>query len=281
MFGLLHLSSLVQYLSTTLVHPVFFPYPWITTLHAARITHAYRLRIKEFGNRGTLSAGSECTGFLLMCWGGGTIANFLMFLPPPQLLSISPWINYLAVHALFGYAVDAVPSLKAVDTALPLMDAIFRTGSICGAVNLAHSHPNPAIASSLFFQLLVGAAVSSGGGATAATLGVWNPEWTFRTPPILRGGILDTLDIWGGALAAALYGCLMGYHPAYEPYTRWLSGMGEKYVAGTPLMSPLEARSAAIALLTVLFSFRVYKVHYAVSGVTQAAPPTSTKEKSE
>jgi hypothetical protein len=204
-----------------------------------------------------------------------------MFLPPPQLLSISPWINYLGVHVLFGYVVDMMPSPKAMDIALPLLDAIFRTGSICGAVNLASAHPNPAIASSLFFQLLVGAVASSGGGATAATFGVWNSEWAFRTPPILRGGIADTLDIWSGSLAAAVYGCLMGYHPAYEPYTRWLSGMGDKYVAGTPLMSHLEARSAATVVLTALFAFRVYKVHYVASSAMQAPPPPLTKEKSE
>ena len=206
-----------------------------------------------------------------------------MFLPSPQLLSISPWINYLGVHILFGYVVDLTPSPKVMDVALPLLDAIFRTGSICGAVNTAHAHPNPAIASSLFFQLLVGAVASSAGGATAATLGVWNSEWAFRTPPILRGGIVDTLDIWSGSLAAAVYGCLMGYHPAYEPYTRWLSGMGEKYVAGTPLMSPLEARSAATLVLTALFAFRVYQVHYTASSssAVQGPPPPSTKEKSE
>lgn len=202
-----------------------------------------------------------------------------MFLPPPQLLSISPLINYLGVYILFSYVVDMAPSLKTIDTALPLLDAIFRTGSICGAVNLAYTHQNPAISSSLFFQLLVGAIASAGGGTAAATLGVWDSEWTFRTPPFLRGGVMDTLDIWSGSLAAAVYACLMGYHPAYEPYARWLSGMGDKYVPGTPLMSPLEARSAATLVLTLLFAFRVYNVHYTSFGVTRVPPPT--KEKSE
>jgi len=281
MFGGSHLVSLIQYLSTTLVHPLLFPYPWISTLHAARITHAYRCRIKASGNRGRLRAGPEYAGFLLMCWGGTLITNFLMFLPPPQLLSISPWVNYLGVYILFGYTADMAPSLKTVDTALPLLDAILRSGSVCGAVNLAYTHPNPAIASSLFFQLFVGALASGGAGITTSTLGVWNSEWSFRTPPFLYGGMVDTLDIWGGSLTAAVYGCLMGYHPAYEPYTRWLSGMGTKYVPGTPLVSPLEARSVVIVVLAVLFSFRVYKVHYAAFGVTKIPSPQPTKEKSE
>jgi len=281
MLGLSYLASVVQYISATAVHPVFFPYPWITTLHAARTSHAYRARINALGNGGKISVGPEYAGFLLMSWGGSIIANFLMFLPPPQILSVSPWINYLVVHMLLGYAVDMGPSQKAIDTALPLLDAILRTGSICSVVNLAHAHPNPAIASSLFFQLFVGAVVSAGGGATAATLGVWNIEWAFRAPPLLRGGIVDTLDIWSGSLAAAIYGCLMGYHSAYEPYARWLSGLGGKYVAGTPLMSPLEARSVATVVLALLYAVKAYKVHYATPRVAPVPPPPSTKEKSE
>jgi hypothetical protein len=66
MLGLTYLASLVQYISATTVHPVFFPFPWITTLHAARITHAYRVRIKVSGNGGRISAGPEYAGFLLM-----------------------------------------------------------------------------------------------------------------------------------------------------------------------------------------------------------------------
>lgn len=207
------------------------------------------------------------------------LVNFLMFQPPAQLLSVHPYINYLGVHFLLGYAIDFAPSPKIIDTALPLLDAIMRTGAICGAVNLAHSHSNTAISSSLFFQLLVGGIASAGGGVTAATLGVWSAEWSFRAPPFLRGGVVDTLDIWSGSVAAAVYGCLLGLHPSYEPYTRWLSGMGEKYVAGTPLMSPLDARAVSVILLTTIYAFRVYKVHYSS---TRATPvPVTNKEKSE
>lgn len=208
------------------------------------------------------------------------MSNFLMFQPPPQLLSIKPYINYLAVHVLFGYVIDFLPSPKVIDTSLPLIDAIMRTGSICGAVQLAHTHSNPAIASSLFFQLLIGAVASAGGSVTASTLGVWNQEWSLRVPPFLRGGLIDTLDLWSGSLAAAVYGCLLGLHPAYEPYTRFLSGQGEKYVAGTPLMSPLEARSTTVLVLTALYAFRVYKTHY-VERALPASAPVTIKEKAE
>lgn len=66
MLGVSHLVPLLQYLSTTPVHPVLFPYPWITTLHAARVTHAYSRRIRASGNRETIGAGPQYAGFLLM-----------------------------------------------------------------------------------------------------------------------------------------------------------------------------------------------------------------------
>lgn len=208
------------------------------------------------------------------------LANFLMFQPPPQLLSVQPWINYLGVHIFFGYIVDFAPSAKVIDTALPLLDAILRTGAICGSVSMARAHPNPAIASSLFFQLFIGAVASAGGGVSASTLGVWNAEWTLRVPPFLRGGFIDTLDIWSGSLIAAVYGCLLGLHPEYEPYTRWLSGMGEKYVPGSSLMSPLEARTVCTVALSAIYAFRVYNIHYATPARV-AAIPVPVKEKSE
>lgn len=205
-----------------------------------------------------------------------------MYLPPTQFLSSYPWINYLSVHILSGYVVDYLPAPRIIDTALPLLDAIMRSGAICGTVHLAHSHSNPAIASSAFFQLLMGAVASAGGGVTATTLGVWNSEWSLRVPPFLRGGFIDTLDIWSGSLAAAVYGVLLGLNPTYEPYTRYLSGMGDKYVSGTPLMSPLEARSAVVLVLTAAYYLRVYQVHYATKTVSVPTKTTAAiKEKAE
>lgn len=66
MFLISYLAGVVQYLSTTPVHPVLFPFPWASTLHAARITHAFRGRIKAMGTQSQISRGPEYTGFLLM-----------------------------------------------------------------------------------------------------------------------------------------------------------------------------------------------------------------------
>lgn len=210
-----------------------------------------------------------------MCWGGGLLSHFLLSIPPPQILSAYPTINYLSTHIFLGIVLNALgaPSAKTIDTVLPLLDAIMRTGAICSTVNIVTAHPNPAISSSLFLQLLIGAIASSGGGVAASTLAVWDPQWSLRTPPFLRGGVVDTLDVWSGSVAAAVYGSLLALHPSYEPITRLLSGNGEAYITGTPLMSPLEARSASVLVLTVLYSYRVYATHYSAAKV---APPVKT-----
>ena len=215
---------------------------------------------------------------------GGALANLLMFRPPPQLLSSAIWVNYLSIHFLLNYVLDStgliIPPIL-IDSVLPLLDAIGRTGGLCANVSLASAHPNPAIANSLFFQLIIGAISSAGGSSTAATLGVWSPQWSLTTPPFLvRTGHVETLDIWSGALIAAIYGCLMGLHPSYAPYARYLSGKGDAYVAGTALMTAMEARSTCVVVLASLYVYRVYRVHWQAKSAPRAAPPaSSTKEK--
>ena len=60
-------SALTTFLTTTLVHPAYYPYPWATTLHAARISLVYRGRLSALGNAdGRLGRGAEFAGFLMM-----------------------------------------------------------------------------------------------------------------------------------------------------------------------------------------------------------------------
>jgi len=268
-----------------LVHPIYYPFPWITTLHAVRISLAYNGRTRALGTRDKLGRGPEYAGFLIFCWGGGLLSHFLLSLPPPQILSAYPTINYLSVHIFITYLLTntsiAFPSPKILNSFLPLIDAILRTGAICSSVTLAHTHPNPALSSSLFLQLVIGAVASAGGAVSASTLGIWELEWSFRTPPFLRGGLVDTLDVWSGSLAAAVYGMLLGFHPAYEPYTRFfarfVSGWKGPYIQGTPLMSPLEARSVSVIVLTTLYTFRVYRTHYVVKINSKKVIPDEKK----
>jgi hypothetical protein len=83
------------------------------------------------------------------------------------------------------------------------MDALLRTNSVTFTLSLLY---NPNVhheyVSSPLTHMLLGAMVSAGGGFLVSTLGAWNADWTFSTPPILRAGAgwFGTLDVWGGAL---------------------------------------------------------------------------------
>lgn len=210
----------------------------------------------------------------------------MLSLPPPQILSASPSINYLSTHLLVGFLLSAFgsPSSKTLDTFLPLIDAILRTGAITSSVNIVRAHPNPAVSSSLFLQLLIGAISSSGGGVSAATFGVWEPTWGLRTPPVLNADWVGSLDVWSGSIAAAVYGYLAGTHPEYARARAYLShGDGaEKVLEVDPLMTPLGARSAATVVLTVLYAYRTYRTHYGgvtASTVLQKSRQIKEKEK--
>lgn len=61
------ISALTQFLSTTPVHTVLYPFPWISTIHATRISLAYRGRLRVLGHAdGKLGRGPELAGFLMM-----------------------------------------------------------------------------------------------------------------------------------------------------------------------------------------------------------------------
>lgn len=66
MFLLSYIASLTLWISTQPVHPVLFPFAWLPTLHAARITHAFRGRLRAVGTHNTIGRGPEYAGFLLM-----------------------------------------------------------------------------------------------------------------------------------------------------------------------------------------------------------------------
>lgn len=182
-----------------------------------------------------------------------------------------PWAIYGSTHILLTSLLDSgalpFPSPKLLDTALPLVDAVARSAAIVGAVENCRNHPLTSVKQSLFVQLLLGAVASAGGGVAAGTLGVWEHDWRFRRPTFLNGGIIATLDLWGGSLAAFIYGFLQLSHPWYgEVYEAY----GFKPVA--PL-TPLGARSVAVIVLTVLYVARVVSTHY-LGATPKTAPPS-------
>lgn len=156
--------------------------------------------------------------------------------------------------------VPALPAPATLDTLLPVIDALARSFPITGAVLGVSAHPNPAIRGSLLFQLILGALASSGGGLAASTFNVFSSSWSFSTPPVLSAGIWGSMDVWAGALGAAIFGLLTQSHPAYGPAIAALNGGKEGAI-----MTPLGARSVVVLVLTGLFAARAVVTHHMAS----------------
>lgn len=178
-----------------------------------------------------------------------------------MLVSPSPWIAYGGIHILLS-ALTSVGIVninsKLIDTICPILDAVTKGGAIIAAVTAVQQHSNPAVAQSLFAQLLFGAFAPVGGATVAGLMNVWDADWHLSTPFFLKKGntLLSTLDIWAGALSAAIYGALTAVHPTYQPVFASL-GLSPKGI-----MTPLGARSIVVIFLTVLYSARVLLTHY-------------------
>ena len=158
------------------VHKQLFPYPLVPVLHAARISMVFQTNRRKA--RSQLTFAQDMAGFLIMarrrlnaapanrvqCWGGAFSVHMLLGLPPPQLISSTPWIIYPTVHVLLSTAFRffSLPDARFLDTALPLVDAVTRSAPICGAVDAVRYHKNEAISYSLTAQIISSAVASAG-----------------------------------------------------------------------------------------------------------------------
>ncbi|KAA1113379.1 hypothetical protein PGT21_029865 [Puccinia graminis f. sp. tritici] len=247
---------------TTPIHPTFFPVGCFPLLHAFRISVAYRTLNTRAG--GKTSAAADLAGFLLMAWGGSIISHILLNLPIPQLLSFSPFLVYATTHMSLP-DLGSLPSLKTLDSLFPLVDGLLRTASIAAGVEACRNHGSPAIRESLSIQLFIGAVASSGGGISAQTLSVWEPSWRLNRPAFLQEGtLLAGTDVWSGALVAAIYGCLSASHPHYSSLIGLLYSSS---FTNSPILSPTDAKATAASILTLIYCWRVYHVHYSKSSV--------------
>ncbi|GHJ85761.1 hypothetical protein NliqN6_2163 [Naganishia liquefaciens] len=283
-FALLQLFVLgpLAYIIDLAATPIsnFYPFPLATTLHAARVGLAYKGRVKALGFDGAMKARGravEWAGYLVMCWGGSFITSFLQQTPPPQLLSPLPWINYISTYLFVtnpGF-VALLPSPAILDTILPIVDGLTRSFPISGAVLSSSAHGNPAIRSSVMFQILLGGLSASGGGLAATTLNVFNPEWRLSTPPILFSGIMGSLDFVAGCVAAVIFGFLTGSHPAYAPFVQAArtivlgADVAEKPSASNALMTVLGARSVVVFFLSIVYAWRAFVLHWYPSWTNQ------------
>ncbi|KAK2459976.1 hypothetical protein APHAL10511_007982 [Amanita phalloides] len=252
----------LTFISTTKVHDKWFPYTLVPTLHAMRISMVYQDNARKAGHGKTLSWPTYLAGYLIMCWGGGALSHLFLGLPPPIFYSTDLYINYIAPHLLFTAFFAIFPELlnsPLLDTLFFPLDALLRTNAITATIGLLSSPGvNPVYAGSPLAHMLLGAIASAGGGLSAATLKTWTPEWSVGTPPVLRQGvgIWGTLDVWGGALVALVYG-ISTSHYAFSGYTDTLS-----FAPGTIALSPLGAKALGAVVLTLLFGLRVLFTHW-------------------
>ncbi|PFH47578.1 hypothetical protein AMATHDRAFT_151781 [Amanita thiersii Skay4041] len=270
-------DSLV-YLQSTKVHPTWFPFALAPTIHATRISIAYQAKVAGR----PLSWPTYLAGYLIMCWGGTTLTHLLLSLPPPPFHSAQLYINYLTPHILLTILFSLNPNLlspQLLDTFFFPLDALVRTTAITAGLNLLNNPSvNPAFVASPLTHLIIGAVASAGGGLAAATLSTWNQEWSFSTPPVLRRGVglWGSVDVWGGALVALVYG-MSTSHPAFSGFQNSLSSYGLAAFApgaGTFVLSPLGARALGATVLIVLFGLRVYNVHWRSASPAVAPPRT-------
>ncbi|KXN86971.1 hypothetical protein AN958_09426 [Leucoagaricus sp. SymC.cos] len=138
--------------------------------------------------------------------------------------------------------------------------------------------------------MIIGALASSGGGMAAGTLSAWTSHWGMSTPPVFRAGagLWGTLDVWGGALVALVYGVSRN-HPAFKSFLPTLAATPvfsqviafiypylDPSLEGLAPLKHVEARALGGFVLTILFGLRVYNIHW--SGSTPSSRQAEGKK---
>ncbi|TKY88224.1 hypothetical protein EX895_002934 [Sporisorium graminicola] len=263
------------------VHPTLYPFPLATTLHALRVAIAYRgicagfrARRRAEGKHSPadlhVSLLRDAAGFLVMAWGGGFIANYVLCQIPGQLLTVWPWINYLSVYLLTSAAISVAgpPSAKLLDLALPVLDGATRSAATYGGINMVLNHANPAARSSLLLQVVIGTISACGGGISAFTLNVFDPlGWSFGTPSFLKAKrLVEFTDILAPALASAVFGVLTLSHPGYGSV---LTYVGEK---PRGLLSQEGGKAVISLVIGTCFFLRAIWLHVLAPAGAAPAP---------
>ena len=218
-----------------------------------------------------------------MSWGGLILTHELLRLPPPILYTLTPYQIYIPTHLFCTFLFTLFPDLlnpatssflSLLDTLAFPIDCMVRTGAVTGAIahlqvtslgKPTNSLIHPSLPSSPLTHLIIGALAASGGSLAASTFSTWSTNWSFSTPPVLRAPtlpafLLASMDVWGGALAAAVYGTVTG-HPAFKPLRQ--SELVISLTGGSFKWTEVEARALCAIILTICSSVRVYKLHWA------------------
>jgi hypothetical protein len=226
------LSQLLHHVTTTHVHPVYYPFLRFGAIHAARVTLVWAALTR--GRKRTVPFFQDLFGYLVVacesCFasacglgydqradripgGGGTVASLLLSQPPSWLIDPTPWLVYPPIYlalvstGLARFIVSTAPTL--VNLFGAYIDGITR-GTTISALPSTLSASSPAIAESLLATALISGITVSSGGWIVQAFGMHEDEWKVGKPTVLNGGVLDTLDLWSGALTGLLYATLTG-----------------------------------------------------------------------
>nr|WPS94680.1 nucleoside-diphosphate kinase [Naematelia aurantialba] len=220
---------------------------------------------------------------LAMIGGGGTLVSLLLHQPPSWLLSPAPWLIYPAAYfalvptRLAEYVVATAPALP-YQLVGSYIDGMTR-GVTIASVPSAIAASGLAGTSWLTPVVLSGLAVS-GGGWAVQLLGMHEKEWSLGVPGVLKGGILNTLDFWGGMLVGLVYAVLMRTHAEFSLLSDYTAAVipDDLQAKGTKaLVSPDTARAICVLLLGSLLAARAVTTAFLTSNPKNQSPKTTPK----
>jgi hypothetical protein len=202
----------------------------------------------------------------LMIGGGGTIVPLLLGQPPAWLLTSTPWLTYVPVYLLLvpttlGEYIQSTCPAIIFNLCGALVDAITRGTTICAIPAALAATRIPPTAWS---TAILGGIATTSGGIIVQLMGLHEEDWRLSIPGILNGGVLNTLDFWGGSLAAVLHLTLL----RRAPELNFLSDVLARIIPSDLLLraSPMgpgemmirdNARGVVVIFLAGLFIARV------------------------
>ena len=119
------------------------------------------------------------------------------------------------------------------------------------------------IKASWFTHVVVSGIAVSASGWLVTGLGLHETEWRLAVPSVLNGGVLDTMDLWGGMVVGAVHAALMRSYSEFRPlsdamYQVLPSDVRINTIGDTsPIVSPAIGRAICVLLLGSLLCGRI------------------------
>lgn len=185
---------------------------------------------------------------------------------PAWLLSPTPWLTYIPIYLLLmptslgEYIHSTCPSLL-FNLSGSIIDGMTRGTAACAIPSALGVAGVPVTAWTVG---VLGGIATTAGGILVQFMGLHKGNWELGMPIILKGGILNTLDFWGGTLSALLYAALLRLTPELSLVSDTLArimpsdllSLGAKDLSA-PLVTPDIARGVVVLFLAALFLARV------------------------